>query len=67
MVPPAPYYARRKPDYTPLPVRVAAKWLNIDQNDVLYEYAKSIAAMLVATAGARGLYGTARWIIRIPY
>lgn len=61
-----PYYAKRKADYTPLPVKVAAEWLNLDKNDPLYGYMRTVAAMLVTVAGARGLYGTARWLLRIP-
>lgn len=62
-----PYYARPKVDYTPLPVRVAAEWLRLEKNDPLYEYMKAVAATLVTVAAARGLYSTARWILRIPY
>ena len=59
-----PYYARRKVDYTPLPIRIAAEWLNLDKGDTLYELLRRAAYALVAVAGARGLYSNGRWLFR---
>lgn len=59
-----PYYARRKIDYTPLPVRVLGEWLNLEKDDPLYELMKMAAASLVIVAGARGLYANGKWLFR---